>query len=403
MTHQADKVTDAVQDRHVEQIILSGSPFVSSILGPDAYHISAATVPLFYGAPIVVGSVVELSVLLCSEGAFHSSPRAVATYQWKKDTIDIPGETSNMYATVIGDIGSEITCLVTATNASGNDSLISNGITMEALVASSVFTVDWSVIQGLSTPIQAQQMTLDAMIMQGLAVEGQIAVEEQCAFIINGMGDPDSQTHFEAESYVMTGLPCLPAQSHMELGAYVMEMVTSLTPLVVVNGDAENSVMTDWTMDTGTVTSVTTATDHNAGNREGLRFFMPADLGQGVDSQMSQVILIPAGDFTDVDTGLCYCFANFLHQSKQEYDILVITLEALNAADGVLNTAVATMPASPANEGWMRDQTLDDKLSLPTLTRKVKITVLFKAHDTLGSTANSVYADDIQIELIKIL
>jgi hypothetical protein len=158
--------------------------------------------------------------------------------------------------------------------------------------------------------------------------------------------------------------------------------------------------MTDWTMDTNTVTSETTAPGYSVDYREGLRFFVPEQLGQGVDSQMSQVIVIPGGDLTDVDTGRCYCVARFLHMSDEGYDKLVITLEALNAADGVLATTVYS-PAAGPTDGWMVDSTVDDPLNLPTLTRKVKITVLFDAHASSGTAVNSVYADDFTIELMK--
>jgi len=185
-----------------------------------------------------------------------------------------------------------------------------------------------------------------------------------------------------------------------EADAYAMFLPTILTPLVVVNGDAENSVMTDWTMDTNTVTSETTAPGYSTSYREGLRFFVPEQLGQGVDSQMHQVIDIPAGDYTDVDTGLCYCVARFIHMSDEGYDKLVVTLDALDAGDAVLETTVYSPDPGPTNE-WMRDSTVEDPLNLPTLTRKVKLTVLFDAHASSGSAVNSVYADAFTIELMK--
>lgn len=116
---------------------------------------------------------------------------------------------------------------------------------------------------------------------------------------------------------------------------------------------------------------------------------------------MSQVIVIPGGDLTDVDTGKTYVFADFIYYSDEDYDKLVITLEALDAGDSVLDSEVYTTGSSENAEGWLRVQTMQTILNLPTLTRKIKITILFDAHATLGTDPNSVYIDDISIPFVK--
>jgi hypothetical protein len=158
--------------------------------------------------------------------------------------------------------------------------------------------------------------------------------------------------------------------------------------------------MTGWTTDTGTVTSVTTAPGDVTVNREGSYFFYPAALGQGVDSQISQVINVAVADETAIDVGRCYAIARFMQITHdQTYDFLTITLEALNAADGSLGTISENIPVTPGS-GWHKTG-MDIPLSLPTLTRKVKITILFDAN-ALGSVANSVYIDDISIDILEI-
>ena len=52
------------------------------------------------------------------------------SYQWKRNGIDIIGETNNEYTTVLADLGQTITCLVTATNIVGSTSTISNSVTV---------------------------------------------------------------------------------------------------------------------------------------------------------------------------------------------------------------------------------------------------------------------------------
>lgn len=362
MGNQAPPVIDAVQDRHVEQVVLSGSRFVSSIFGSGAHSIAALAAPVFYTEPVISGGLFPPSVLSCTEGAFNSSPRAVLTYKWKKDTVDIPTETNPTYTSVLGDIGSTITCEVTATNGSGADTGLSNGLVMAAYTNSYIYE-------------------LDVMPITGLSALGRVHMNA-------------------ADIHVMTGMPPPATETIVSLDAYVIWAVEHLTPLVVVNGDAENSVMTDWTMDFGNVQSVTTASGAVSG-WEGSRFFLPDELGQGVDSQMSQVIAIPAGDYTDVDTGDCLCICHFMHMSTQDYDGVVVTMEALDAGSGVLATNVFTPPRR--EDEWRRDSNFQDPLFLPTLTRSIKLTVLFDNHATLGNTGYTVHADAFYINLMKLV
>ena len=424
MSNQKPPVIDAVQDRYAEKIILSGSPFISAIFGHGAYGITAAAIPVFLRDPIITGETImgdptAPTTLTCEAQSFSSSPRAVLTYQWKRDTVNITDETSITYTTVLGDVGTEITCEATATNGSGSDIEISNGITVIALVPSEIFQLDIMPIQGLANLERIDVMSATITVVSGMTHVEKIDTNDLSLFAMTGWASIDSIDVNDNHAMAITGFASLEAavvsnndvmviqgfvslESIMvfENEAYAMFLPTLLTPLVVVNGDAELVSMAAWTMDTNTVTSETSAPGSSVTNREGLRFFVPEQLGQGVDSQMHQVIVIPGGDLTDIDTGLCYCVVRFIHMSDEGFDKLVITLEALNAADGVLATKVYSPAAGPTDR-WLVDSNSDDPLSVPTLTRKVRITVLFDAHASSGTAVNSVYADDFQIELMK--
>ncbi len=390
MTDQPAPNTNTVLDRHVESVILSGSPFVSSILGPGAYRIAALAAPNFFRDPIISGFLVPPSILTCEAESFTSSPRAVITYQWKRDAGDISGETSQTYTTLVSDIGTAITCEVTITNGSGSDTELSNSLTIVAIVPSSVYEHDTYVINGLSALARMDMNELDITIIAGMTHDDKVDLN-QCEFhIITGMQGFNNMTISESESYPLF-------------------VPTFLSVLTVVNGDAEDSDMSDWIMESGGVTSVTTAPGFGADittYREGLRFFNPNDLGQGVDSEMSQKIAIDVGDETDVDTGRCYAAASWIHQSEEGKDWIEVTLEAMNAASSVIATATTISPLNKlggfqVTMGWMRDSSVNEILNLPTLTRFVNIKVLFKSSGS-GSAGNNGYADDFKIDLLKV-
>jgi len=62
-----------------------------------------------------------------SDGVWGSCPSLTYTYQWQRDGVDIAGETANTYTTdVVTDVGTSITCIVTATNIEGSASATSN-------------------------------------------------------------------------------------------------------------------------------------------------------------------------------------------------------------------------------------------------------------------------------------
>ena len=389
MAHQIIPVADAVQGRIMEKVILSGSPFCSSMLGSGAYHITPLALPVYYTDPVisgpsVMGAAFFPSLLTCDGGHFHSSPRATLTYSWEVDQVAIsPAETGVTYAPIASDVGKDIRCFVTATNSEGADTAYSNEVEIFALAPMPVYE-------------------MDIMPITGMPYSGRIDINDESVMIMSGMGNEITENIHELDGYALTGMAVDDKQEVLAGDVYGMFVPTMLTDLVVVNGDAENSVMTDWTMDTGEVFSVTSAINNATLFREGARFFNADSLGTGVDSQMSQVIEIPAGDLTDIDTGRCYCVVYCLLDSEEGRDSITITIEAQNAAFGSLGSETTAFPPTLNSENWwIHANTLDDILNLPTLTRHVKITVLFKADDSGGGPENGGYVDDIQIKLMK--
>lgn len=89
---------------------------------------AAPVAPVNSVAPVVSGSATQGSTLSCTTGTWSGSP--TFAYQWKRAGVSIGGATSSTYATVSADLGTSVTCTVTASNLGGSASATSNGITV---------------------------------------------------------------------------------------------------------------------------------------------------------------------------------------------------------------------------------------------------------------------------------
>jgi hypothetical protein len=81
--------------------------------------------PVNSALPAITGSTVQGGVLTATTGTWSGSP--TYAYQWKRGSTNV-GTNANTYTTVVGDIGSTITVVVTATNAFGNASATSAAV-----------------------------------------------------------------------------------------------------------------------------------------------------------------------------------------------------------------------------------------------------------------------------------
>jgi hypothetical protein len=82
-------------------------------------------------APVISGNaIVNAKIDVIDNGTWLGDLPITYTYQWKRNGIDIIGQTNSQYLTVLEDLGKKITCVVTATNIVGSASAISNSITI---------------------------------------------------------------------------------------------------------------------------------------------------------------------------------------------------------------------------------------------------------------------------------
>ena len=103
--------------------------------------------PVNTAAPVISGATTLGSVLTSTIGGWNNSPTSY-TYQWRRGALHI-GTNANTYTLVAADSGAAITCMVTATNASGSTPATSNTITAQTY-SSPVNTVA-PVISGSTT------------------------------------------------------------------------------------------------------------------------------------------------------------------------------------------------------------------------------------------------------------
>jgi hypothetical protein len=116
--------TDLIYPRKLERILTMSTEYK----GPPA-----GTSPGLTTAPVITPSTTpstEPANLTCSNGVWTNSPTTYH-FQWKSSGVNV-GTDSSAYTTALTDVGSTITCIVTAVNASGsNQATSSNSIAVQ--------------------------------------------------------------------------------------------------------------------------------------------------------------------------------------------------------------------------------------------------------------------------------
>jgi len=94
----------------------------SNTLGPVLGIPTALVDPVASGTPEVD------EVLSVTDGTWQGLQPITITYQWRRDTVDISGATSNTYTLVSADLNALVDCMVTATNSIRSTSVDSNDL-----------------------------------------------------------------------------------------------------------------------------------------------------------------------------------------------------------------------------------------------------------------------------------
>jgi hypothetical protein len=110
-----------------------GSVYAVSSAGRTDIIGASATAPVNTVAPNVTGNPYVGDLLTTTNGTWTGSPTSYS-YQWKRGATNI-GTNANTYTLVTADAGLNITCVVTATNATGSTNATSNIYATYALAA----------------------------------------------------------------------------------------------------------------------------------------------------------------------------------------------------------------------------------------------------------------------------
>lgn len=147
LAHHQTRYSDYWDEPHATcsrdlQKILFASDFAgtnreSYMIGLPSWAVPAfgEAAPTNLVAPVISGTAAPDGTLTCTEGSWSGTGNSYA-YQWRDDTVDISGATTSSFVIPSsGYDGAVISCRVTATNAAGSASALSNDLTVEALAA----------------------------------------------------------------------------------------------------------------------------------------------------------------------------------------------------------------------------------------------------------------------------
>jgi hypothetical protein len=105
-------------DRTATITLASPAAAAPATVGVSVTDAFALLRPINTVLPVVSGSILQGGVLTCSQGTWSNSPTSYA-YQWRRNGLNINGETTNTHTVITADIGSTLTCVVSATNSYG--------------------------------------------------------------------------------------------------------------------------------------------------------------------------------------------------------------------------------------------------------------------------------------------
>jgi uncharacterized protein (DUF1501 family) len=108
-------------------------PYRAAISGANLDLLAPLSMPVNTATPVLSGATPVGSVLSLSLGTWANSPASFVR-EYRRDGVLIAGQNGATYTSVAADEGKTVTGRITATNAAGSATAVSNGITVTAAV-----------------------------------------------------------------------------------------------------------------------------------------------------------------------------------------------------------------------------------------------------------------------------
>lgn len=150
-----------------------------TVLSSLTQHFSGSSIPINLVLPVITGTAAAGNVLTCSTGTWTGTTPITYTYQWYKGVSQISGETASTYTVVTGDVGSVISCRVTATNSVGAVNASATGVSINPLIPAGAIIMYNGTDPGLSG--WTRYTAADGLYIKGTATQGEIATTAAAA------------------------------------------------------------------------------------------------------------------------------------------------------------------------------------------------------------------------------
>lgn len=120
--------------------------------------------PVNVVAPVVSGGVLIGQTLTTTDGTWTGTTPITYTYQWQRNGSPILGATSSTYLLVYADVGTNVRCVVTATNAIGSASANSNQVAVASFDSDYQAILNKGTSLGYTLPTDSVKLKQNALL-----------------------------------------------------------------------------------------------------------------------------------------------------------------------------------------------------------------------------------------------
>lgn len=389
---QDEYKTRSIDVVHINPSLREGEVNYTSIIGPNRAVRLDRYAPVLLSSPIITGPETIPGTLFCFPGVWDAAPTPQYTYQWLSDGNPIADQTEPSLETYSDLTDTEITCSVTATNTSGSEDSVSNGITVSIIEPIINHQFEQYAISGLNQSDRQNMMVFRGSVVSGIGNDTRLDMMGLTAFPITGMWRENRFDMMSHLTHALTGLGQENASSINGAESYVIEFSSFDKSITINNPSAANGI-TGWTKDPGFSGDMIAHTD--LGNTDS-NCFGPS-LVTNSTTVYFQDVAIDSADYADVDSKDVAIKLNYYDANISYYDYAGMYYEALDDSGNLIDTfVVAGTDITPNYYDW--NERTSGVQDLPVGTRTIRIYMVFskEVFNTIGTRI-----DDISLDMYK--